>query len=312
MEVRRNNKIFRKFYLSLFSLLLCLMICFESATVKYIAEPIYHYDVRKDLSVYFTNADEVIAEIRKCLHRHDWHIIVSFNSHSDNMDDIDEIICELMDYAVAETDNPTEGDYIRYQYGGYDLNYTQKINGDTYYYTVEVIPNYYTKPAQEEKVSDKISEILDSYHFTKNTSDYQKFFTIYNYIYDNVKYDKVHKNDKNNHLKTTAYSALFYKTAVCQGYCVLLYRMLREVGINTRIITGMALYDDTEEFHSWNIVELDGLYYNVDITWDKQSKNKDYFLKCDSDFDSHKRDPQFSTKEFYTQYPMSKKNYFIN
>lgn len=311
MAVKRKNKTFGKFYLSIFSLLLCLMICFEAVTVEYFAEPVYHYNVRTDLSVYFTNADEVISEIRKCLQRHDWHIIVSFSSHSDNMEDIDDIIRELMDYAAAETDNPTEGDYIRYQYGGYDLNYTQKINENIYYYTIEIIPNYYTTLEQEEKVSERVSEILDSFHFTKNTSDFEKFLTIYNYIYNNVKYDEVHKKSENNHLKTTAYSALFYKTAVCQGYCVLMYRMLREVGINTRIITGMALYEDREEYHSWNIVMLDGMYYNIDITWDKQSENEDYFLKCDEDFNSHKRDLQFSTEEFYLQYPMSEKNYFL-
>ena len=155
MAVKRKNKTFRKFYLSLFSIILCLMICFETVTVEYFAEPIYHYDVRTDLSVYFTNADEVIAEIRKCLQRHDWHIIVSFNSHGDNMDDIEDIIRELMDYAVSETNDPTEGDYILYQYGGYDLNYTQKINDNIYCYTVEIIPNYYTTPEQEEKVSER-------------------------------------------------------------------------------------------------------------------------------------------------------------
>ncbi len=128
MAAKRKSKTFGKFYISLFSILLCLMICFEAVAVEYFSEPLYHYDVRTDLSVYFTNADEVIAAIRKCLQRHDWHIIVSFNSHGDNMDDIEDIIRELMDYAVAETDNPTEGDYIRYQYGGYDLNYTQKID----------------------------------------------------------------------------------------------------------------------------------------------------------------------------------------
>lgn len=310
MAAKRKNKTFGKFYLSLFSIILCLMIFFETVAAEYFAEPIYHYDVRTDLSVYFTNADEVISAIRKCLRRHDWHIIVSFNSHGDNMDDIEDIIRELMDYAVSETNDLTEGDYILYQYGGYDLNYTQKINDNIYCYTVEIIPNYYTTPEQEEKVSERISEILESFHFTKKTSDYEKFRAIYNYIYDNVKYDKVHKNDSNNHLKTTAYSALFYKTAVCQGYCVLLYRMLREVGINTRIITGMALYENGEEFHSWNIVMLDGLYYNVDITWDKQSQNDNYFLKCDNDFNSHKRDVQFSTGEFYKQYPMAENNYF--
>ena len=45
-----------------------------------------------------------------------------------------------------------------------------------------------------------------------------------------------------------------------------------------------------EEVHSWNIVELDGQYYHVDVAWmdrDDTNIDKSYFLKSDSFFKSH-------------------------
>ncbi len=295
--------------LSFLALCFCGIIILEMFAVESLAVEPYHYDVRTDLSVYFTNSDEVIAVIRKCLKRHDWHIVVEFDSHSNNMDDISDIIGELMDYAVDETGNPDEGDYMRYQYGGYRLNYNDIKNKDVYHYRVEIIPHYYTTPEQEAEVSDKISEILDSFHFNRNTSDYEKFSVIYNYIYQNIKYDTVHKNNEYNHLKTTAYSALFYKTAVCQGYAVLLYRMLNESGIETRVITGKAVYNDKEEYHAWNIVKLGDKFYNLDITWNIQSQSASYYLRSDDDFGEHKRDDRFNTREFYEKYPMSAESF---
>ena len=268
-----------------------------------------HYDVSRDLSIYFANADDVIDAVRQCLKRSDRRIMIEFYAESDSMEDIDDIAGEIMEFACAETENSDEGDYLRFRYGGYDIYYSHIPKKDKFYYTIEIAPRYYTTHEQEEKVSAEIERIISSFNFDKNTTDYEKFIRIYNYIYDTVSYDKVHKNNVNNHIKTTAYSALFYHTAVCQGYSSLMYRMLKECGINTRVVTGKAVYDNGEEYHSWNIVCLDGLYYNVDITWDKQSNSKDYFLKSEDDFANHKRDKEFTEQEFTQRYPMSEKSY---
>ena len=65
--------------------------------------------------------------------------------------------------------------------------------------------------------------------------------------------------DDNYKLKHTAYAALMHKTSVCQGYAVLLYRMLKECGIDNRIITGYG-GSERDEKHAWNIVEIDDKY----------------------------------------------------
>ena len=60
-------------------------------------------------------------------------------------------------------------------------------------------------------------------------------------------------------LKYTAYAAMINKTAVCQGYASLLYRLLLECGVDCRVVTGYG----NGGRHAWNIVEVDGKYYNV-------------------------------------------------
>jgi transglutaminase/protease-like cytokinesis protein 3 len=191
------------------------------------------------------------------------------------------------------------------------MQYRYEIRNQEYFYEIEIIPDYYTTPEQEQEVTQKIQEILRDFDFKKNTSDYDKIRKIYDYIYQNVDYDLIHKKNKYYHLKSTAYGALKYHHAVCQGYAVLLYRLLRESGIDTRIITGTAQFPDgTTEFHAWNIVKIDDLYYNLDITWDKQMQTENYFLKSDQNFSSHIRDESYASDEFYQLYPMAGQDYY--
>ena len=125
-----------------------------------------------------------------------------------------------------------------------------------------------------------------------------------------MSYDKVHKEKKHKHLKTTAYAALKYRTAVCQGYAVLMYRLLREAGIHTRIITGEAVTASGDsERHAWNLVECGGVYYHVDVTLDKAQESHEFFMKSEDDFPGHKRDEQYMTGDFLKNYKMADKSY---
>ena len=56
--------------------------------------------------------------------------------------------------------------------------------------------------------------------------------------------------------------------------------IMNKLGIRTYYITG-----DSSGDHSWNIVELENEYYNVDLTWDDQKKiSYRYFNVPDSIF----------------------------
>ena len=137
-----------------------------------------------------------------------------------------------------------------------------------------------------------------------NKTDYQKVKAIYDYICSNVTYDHDNLNDESYSLKYTAYAALINKTAVCQGYASLFYRLALDTGVDTRVISGEAGGP-----HAWNIVKLNGKYYNLDSTWDAGRSTYAYFLKNTNDFDDHVRDNDYQSNEFIEEYPMWDESY---
>ena len=94
------------------------------------------------------------------------------------------------------------------------------------------------------------------------------------------------------------------KTAVCQGYASLFYRLALDTGVDTRVISGEAGGP-----HAWNIVKLNGKYYNLDSTWDAGRSAYAYFLKNTNDFDDHVRDNDYQSNDFIEEYPMWDESY---
>lgn len=50
------------------------------------------------------------------------------------------------------------------------------------------------------------------------------------------------------------------------------------------VVAGKA----NNEPHSWNIVEVDEMFYFLDTTWDSEKNSYSYFLKGKQSFDDHK------------------------
>lgn len=66
----------------------------------------------------------------------------------------------------------------------------------------------------------------------------------------------------------SAYGALIDQNAVCEGYAKLFQHLCYEMGINCIQVTGFGIQDGEKEPHMWNLVLLDGGWYQVDVTWD--------------------------------------------
>ena len=271
----------------------------------------YHYEVRKDLSTYFTNSDEIIEVIRQALVDKDKSITITYTSDKDSMADFAPIVRELFGFALEETDTAYEGDYLSCHIGGYELSYTRTGEGE-YDYSLVITPTLYTTASQEGEITDEVRRRINSFGFDDSTPDYEKVSKIYDYIYNNVAYDRVHKNNPHYHLKNTAYGALIYKRAVCQGYAAAMYRLLREAGVGCRVITGMAGGEGlAPEYHAWNIICIDGKWYNCDVTWDIQNGSHEYFLKSDAEFSDHTRDEKYTTDSFLSSYKTAAESYAL-
>lgn len=86
--------------------------------------------------------------------------------------------------------------------------------------------------------------------------------------------DDLYSANKND-LGHTAFGALVRNgagdsnRAVCDGYSLAYEYLLQQAGIQAAVVVGDTISDTGErECHAWNVVKLDGDWYEVDITWD--------------------------------------------
>ena len=89
----------------------------------------------------------------------------------------------------------------------------------------------------------------------------------------------------------TAYDALISGKAVCDGYAIGYALILKALGIDCKVVTGNA-YDNSiyAGGHAWNIVKLDGQWYEEDTTWADTGSREvlyDFFNKTTSEYASH-------------------------
>ena len=218
---------------------------------------------------------------------------------------------DIFDAAVAHTGDADEGDSLRWVYAGYRVRMSRTVKNGVSYVTFTYTMTYYTTAEQEAELRAAKDALLAQ--VDPNGTDYERFCTVYDYICENIVYDYDTLDDDSYKLKYTAYAALINKTAVCQGYAVLLYQLALELGIDCRVITGIG----NTGGHGWNIVKFGDLYYNTDPTWDaiwyQALGYYNYFLQNEvtftSNYTDHYRDAEYDTTEFHALYPISETNF---
>jgi transglutaminase/protease-like cytokinesis protein 3 len=102
-------------------------------------------------------------------------------------------------------------------------------------------------------------------------TDAEKLKAVHDYIVLNTRYDY------ENFVKDTIpeesyreYGVFFKGTAVCDGYARTLKMFLDILGIENYYVDGKAwnFLSPDGVGHAWNVVKIDGKYYQVDTTWD--------------------------------------------
>ncbi len=194
-----------------------------------------------------------------------------------------------------------DADYLQYSIKQWYMK-TAWIEGGDATVTLEIV--YKCSNSEEKKLDRMIKTAMETLELAGKT-DYEKVKEIHDYIINRVDYDTTLR-------RTSAYDALINKSAVCEGYAMAAYRMFTEAGLESRIITGTG----NGVPHAWNIVKIEGKWYNVDLTWDDPLTHEgeavltyDYFLKNDKEFSDHKRDAVYRTDNFLKEYPISKISY---
>ncbi|WP_100401547.1 transglutaminase domain-containing protein [Bacillus sp. FJAT-42315] len=171
---------------------------------------------------------------------------------------------------------------LKHEYLNYDLQgYRFSARGFDGNIKLTFNVNYYQTAEQVAFVDQRIQQILDEI-IKDGMNDHEKVKAIHDYIVLNVEYDTTSDQGVN-----APYFALTEGKTLCNGYAMLMYDMLTEVGIPVRLISGEA--DGIG--HAWNLVQLDGKWYHLDATWDDPIPDKagrvlyNYYLVSDEMID---------------------------
>ena len=192
--------------------------------------------------------------------------------------------------------NSSAGDYLYWNWAGYEGSGQATDISTTLIYDMSYLSTY----AQELQVNAEVKKVLDSLD-VYNEEEYDKVLAVHDYIVENIEYDY----DLNNY---SGYNAIVDKNVVCQGFASITSKMLKELNVGVRVISGTG----NGGAHGWNIIKLGSYWYNTDNTWDENLASYDmysYFLKGSTDFPDHIRDDQFDTESFHLTYPMAKSAY---
>lgn len=227
-------------------------------------------------AIYTSNTySSLIKNIQKSLLKRNTSIKVMYRTNSsDSQTIVTKIIKDALSEEYATSSNL--GDYILWNSSGWRANYTYSKSGSSYIYDITYTMNYLTNYEQEQEVSEAIDNYLYIYN-AKNKTKYEIISDFNEYICQNVEYDN--DNENTYLLKYSAYSAIINHKAVCQGYATLYYRLLKECGIDNRVVVSNKLN------HAWNLVKYGCFWYHIDTTWnDTYYPYKRYFMQSVKDF----------------------------
>lgn len=112
---------------------------------------------------------------------------------------------------------------------------------------------------KKKALNEKINFILENI-VKPEYSDLQKELALYRYITENTDYDF---ESLKSGSRTDMYTTLIEGKAICYNYAAALKYLLNRVGIEAHTVSNIA--------HAWNIVKIDGEYYHLDATAEKDN-----------------------------------------
>lgn len=136
-------------------------------------------------------------------------------------------------------------------------NVSNKVNIETKgNKTNKITVTYDYNNSDKNKIQSEIDKNVAEIAIMANdlNSDYEKAKFVYDYLIDNYDYDFTYSRLKEHEL-------FRYGTGVCSAFSLAYKDILQELNIPCKIVVSQ------EMGHQWNIIQLEGEWYNVDVAW---------------------------------------------
>lgn len=145
-------------------------------------------------------------------------------------------------------------------------NYVHPFNSfthiETTYNSLGSVTISTVKAYTQEEIALLNTAIDDIYPkiVNENATVEENIKSVHDYIINNTKYDISRKNGESEYHSDTAYGALYEGYAVCGGYSDTMSLFLNRMNIPN--------FKASSDMHIWNVVNVNGQWLNLDLTWD--------------------------------------------
>ena len=138
-------------------------------------------------------------------------------------------------------------------------------------FTPQSMDSTYDRALYEQKLAEAMDECIHD-----GMTPEQIALSVHDYLILNCIYDESLE-------KNTGYDLLVNGSTVCAGYTTLYMDILNRAGVPCVSVSSEPME------HTWNLVQLEGKWYHVDVTWDDPTPdrygfvNHEYFLVTDEE-----------------------------
>ena len=158
----------------------------------------------------------------------------------------------------------SSGDYLAIQ-----LSFDRSEN----YYVIRKALFDEEIPSDKKKAIAMYDAYMEFYQtcIKEPMSDFDKEVAVHDYLIKNCVYGFPEEQQD----AYDAYGVLVSHKAVCDGYAEAFFMLMTCLDIPCDIVVGTADGD----LHAWNQVELNGKWYNIDLTWDDAVPDMESYIK---------------------------------
>lgn len=185
-------------------------------------------------------------EVQKRINAYETNITLPYKTTNSNTKEVMNTLFNAYK-EVASKNEYTNNNRSNVSYG---------LSGSPGNYTFTLKITYRETKEQTEYVMKQAKAIVSSITQV-GMDDHEKVKAIHDYVVKHVSYDMSYK-------AYTAYEALVNRSAVCQGYALLTYQLLKEAGIENHFVVGTG----DGQPHAWNLVKIENKWYHLDTTFD--------------------------------------------